>query len=397
MTVGFRINSCHAGRWGGPGGEMIKANINCRFADCTELLTSLFIPRYLSYQQPHIHSHPSLYSQPPSNAPPTTQSEKKGIRHNSNKRNMIASQLVPPPNANPGPAAPLASTWKVRAEAGEPQAVVRVRNLQGVMVAGRDAWGRPAKPQPVLLSSEVSFARPFETASARDALSAETAHYGTLSKMLLAGIELFAPRPSSSKPSEASAGEKTAGPASPRTSDVFEILWVKLTGYVVDGRRAELPLGQLPFLDAARLRSLSLTLHLPKASLLGSGKENPLRLYARCLRLHGLHVPTLIGLNANERGAKQMIVADVEIDRFDAYEDIHTELERVVVGTLEASSFETLEALGAHIANMILDEFRIGDSPQTMRERGWQVKVCLEKPIAVPFSDCPSVEVRLGG
>ncbi|KAJ8121720.1 hypothetical protein O1611_g10026 [Lasiodiplodia mahajangana] len=90
-----------------------------------------------------------------------------------------------------------------------------------------------------------------------------------------------------------------------------------------------------------------------------------------------------------------MVVVDVEIDRFDAYEDIHTELEGAVVKILELSSFETLEALGTHIANKILDEFRIGDSPQPMRERGWQVRVCLEKPIAVPFAECPSVEVRV--
>lgn len=60
------------------------------------------------------------------------------------------------------------------------------------------------------------------------------------------------------------------------------------------------------------------------------------------------------------------------------------------------SSFETLEALGTHIGNTILSEFRIGESPQPMTERGWQVRVCLEKPIAVPFADCPSVEVRVG-
>ncbi|KAI1757092.1 Dihydroneopterin aldolase-domain-containing protein [Xylaria castorea] len=188
-----------------------------------------------------------------------------------------------------------------------------------------------------------------------------------------------------------------------------------MTGRVVDGSRVALPLDQVPFLDAARLRSLALTLHLPKASLLGSGvslttaacfkdaddlgeekKKNPLRSYARSLRLHGLHVPTLIGVNSNERAAKQMVVVDVEIDRFDAQEDIHTELEKTVVETLESSSFETLEALGTHIARKILDEFRIGDSPQPMKERGWQVRVCLEKPIAVPFADCPSVEVRVG-
>ncbi|KAI1436763.1 Dihydroneopterin aldolase-domain-containing protein [Xylaria sp. CBS 124048] len=337
---------------------------------------------------------------------------------------MLASQWLLPPGAkgidpDPVPAAPLASTFSVRASAGEPQAVVRVRNLQGVMAAGRDAWGRAAKPQPVLLSSEVSFAQPFATASARDAVNAETAHYGNLSKALLAGLELFSPRLAESAGSEKTmkksdeGGDGGGSTPTPRTSDVFEILWVKLTGRVVDGSRVALPIAQLPFLDPARLRSLSLTVDMPKASLLGSGvsltttasfadagsgenEKNPVRSYARCLRIHGLHVPTLIGVNTNERGAKQMVVADVEIDRFDVSEDIHPELERAVVETLEASSFETLEALGVHIATKILDEFRVSDSPQTMRQRGWQVRVCLEKPIAVPFADCPAVEVLVG-
>ncbi|KAI0466461.1 Dihydroneopterin aldolase-domain-containing protein [Xylaria cf. heliscus] len=344
---------------------------------------------------------------------------------------MLSSLWKSPPGAKgvapePDPAAPLVSTWQVGAEAGEPPAIVRVRNLQSVMAAGRDAWGRAAKPQPVLLSSEVSFARPFETSSARDAVNAETVHYGNLSKTLLEGMGLFSspsPSPSPSSPPGASVEEakkeegsgSSGAAAAPRTADVFEILWVKMTGRVVDGSRVALPPDQVPFLDAARLRALRLTLHLPKASLLGEGvsltttacfkdagelgdrgKMNPLRSYARSLSLHGLRVPTLVGVNANERTARQMVVVDVEIDRFDARDDVHVELERSVVETLEASSFETLEALGTHIARKILDEFRIGDSPQPMKERGWQVRVCLEKPIAVPFADCPSVEVRMG-
>ncbi|KAI0433670.1 Dihydroneopterin aldolase-domain-containing protein [Xylaria sp. FL1042] len=345
---------------------------------------------------------------------------------------MLSSLWKSPPGAkgadpDPDPAAPLVNAWQVRADAGEPRAIVRVRNLQSVMVAGRDAWGRAAKPQPVLLSSEVSFARAFETASADDAVNAETVHYGNLSKTLLGGMELFSSSPSSASASSSSSGNNKKAEATnakrgdggvvppPHTADVFELLWVKMTGRIVDGSRVALPLDQVPFLDATKLRSLSLTLHLPKASLLGDGvslttaacfadaedlagetKSNPLRSYARCLRLHGLRVPTLIGVNPNERAAKQMVVVDVEIDRFDVREDIHSELEGAIAAILESSSFETLEALGTHIANQILDEFRIGDSPQRMRERGWQIRVCLEKPIAVPFADCPSVEVRVG-
>ncbi|KAI1640411.1 serine/threonine-protein kinase psk1 [Biscogniauxia mediterranea] len=320
--------------------------------------------------------------------------------------------------AKTDPPAPLVSAWQVRAEAGEPVAVVRVRNLQSALPIGRDAWGRSNKLQPVLLSSEVSFAQPFCSASADDKLNAETVHYGTLSKTILGSLELWGQGQGQGNRTKTPAAEVVAATGSaadatqvdgPTTADVFELLWVRMTGWVLDGSRVALPADQLPFLDAARLRSLSLTLHLPKASLLGAGVsltaaacfqeapvKNPLRSYSRTLRIHGLHVQALIGINPNERQAKQMIVVDVEIERFDVADDIHTELERTVVDAIEASSFGTLEALGTHVAEKILSDFRIGDSPTPMRERKWQVKVCIEKPIAVPLAECPSVEIRMG-
>ena len=54
------------------------------------------------------------------------------------------------------------------------------------------------------------------------------------------------------------------------------------------------------------------------------------------------------------------------------------------------------------MAGKILADFRIpgagdgDDRPKTMRDRGWRVGVRLEKPIAVPFAECPVVEVRMG-
>ncbi|KAI2466598.1 Dihydroneopterin aldolase-domain-containing protein [Annulohypoxylon bovei var. microspora] len=341
----------------------------------------------------------------------------------------------PPTNDTTDPPAPLVSSWRARADAGEPVAVVRVRNLQASIPVGRDAWGRSGILQPVLLSSEVSFARPFSgnasssspaegapsASGETDDLDAGTVHYGSLSKTLLSSLELWG---QGNMPKAAVAA--TGGAAkveAPRTADVLELLWVRMTGRVVDGSRIALPLDQLPFLDAAKLRSLALTISLPKASLLGAGvsltttasfrdefvdkggknegggekanSKNPLQSYSRSLRIQGLHVPTLIGVNSNEREAKQMVVASVEIDRYDAVEDVHSDLERIIVETIEASSFKTLEALASQVANKILSDFRIGDNPAPMKERGWKVKVCLEKPIAVPFAECPSVEVTM--
>ncbi|KAI1461880.1 Dihydroneopterin aldolase-domain-containing protein [Annulohypoxylon moriforme] len=339
----------------------------------------------------------------------------------------------PPTNDTTDPPAPLVSSWQAKADAGEPVAVVRVRNLQAAIPVGRDAWGRSGLTQPVLLSSEVSFARSFSGNSASasagasgdtDELDAGTVHYGSLSKTLLSSLELWG-QGNMPKAAGAAAVVATGGKAeveAPRTADVLELLWVRMTGRVVDGSRIALPLDQLPFLDAAKLRSLVLTIALPKASLLGAGvsltttasfrsefaekgdegegekvaSKNPLRSYSRTLRIQGLHVPTLIGVNSNEREAKQMVVADVEIDRYDVADDVHSDLEKVIVETIETSSFKTLEALASHVANRILSDFKIGDNPAPMKERGWKVKVCLEKPIAVPFAECPSVEVTMG-
>ncbi|KAI2613873.1 uncharacterized protein GGS25DRAFT_516734 [Hypoxylon fragiforme] len=385
------------------------------------------------------------------------------------KSPALAANMPPPTNTEKeDPPAPLVSSWRARADAGEPVAVVRVRNLQGGAIAiGRDAWGRPGRLQPVLLSSEVSFAAPFAgsdgangggsgggddgngggggggNSGVADKLDAGTVHYGTLSQTLLGSLEMWSAGQKSARGGGAvAAGEVVGGEGeekTPRTADVCELLWVRMTGRVVDGSRVALPPDQLPVLDFAKLRSLALTVSLPKASLLGAGvsltttasfregvprddkrggdgggkdkekekekegeggekmnSKNPLRSYARSLRIQGLHVPTLIGVNANERKAKQMVVADVEIDRFDVVDDIYSDIETLIVETMEASSFETLEALATQLANKILLDFRIGDNPAPMKDRGWQVKVCLEKPIAVPFAECPSVEVRMG-
>lgn len=309
-------------------------------------------------------------------------------------------------DTKPDPAAPLLSLWQVSSAAGEPVAIVRVTNLVGTIPAGRDAWGRANKLQPTLLSTEVSFARPFGTASADDKIDTETAHYGILSKTLLAGLDLWSTSQPPKDPNVAGRAE-SEGPGS---GDVFEMLWATLTGRTVDGSQRALPAEQLPFLDAEKLRSLRLTLDLPKASLLGEGvaltvvacfrngvvEGNPLASYARALRIHGLRVPTLIGVNENERKARQTVVADVEIDRLDVVRDIHPELERIVVEAMEASSFETLEALGAHLADRILSNFKIGEDPKSGRDRGWLVNITLAKPIAVPLAESPSVQIKMG-
>ncbi|KAJ4297177.1 hypothetical protein N0V88_004095 [Collariella sp. IMI 366227] len=105
------------------------------------------------------------------------------------------------------------------------------------------------------------------------------------------------------------------------------------------------------------------------------------------LEVERLRVPTLIGVNDNERLRKQFVLATVTVEGFDREDDVYTEIEDVVVKAMEESSFETLEALGARLAETALAVPQHQDS--------WQVCIRMEKPTAVPLADCPIVEVRM--
>ncbi|KAK3337045.1 hypothetical protein B0T19DRAFT_411353 [Cercophora scortea] len=275
----------------------------------------------------------------------------------------------------------LSTSWDVRASAGEPVAVVRVQNLQAVINGPQDAWGRQCKPQPALISAEVSFNAPFDTAATDDRLGADTLHYGNLSKAILASLDDFSP------------GDPALPPDVEHLLSLrrcVDVILVHLTGAY--GR------AQTSLISPERVRFLSITVCLPKASLLGEGVSitqscvfgatggefKPAK-YAVALSLNKLRVPTLVGVNANERLSKQFVVTTITIDQCDIREDVYTKIEDLVVKALEASSFETLEALGAHLADKVLS---------SDLHDGSQVHVKMEKPTAVPLADCPIVEVR---
>jgi hypothetical protein len=100
--------------------------------------------------------------------------------------------------------------------------------------------------------------------------------------------------------------------------------------------------------DVSRVRRLALTVALPKASLLGDGvsltasalfAEGTGRMEARAMALEisRLRVPTLVGVNTNERLAKQFVVTTVTVEGFDRPDDVYTEIEAVVVKVSTAS------------------------------------------------------------
>ncbi|KAK4034280.1 hypothetical protein C8A01DRAFT_39248 [Parachaetomium inaequale] len=294
----------------------------------------------------------------------------------------------------PAPPAPLLTHPRLRALAPDPPATVSIRNLSTTLqhAGGHDAWNRARKPQPCLLSAEVAFHSPFAAASVTDRLGADTVHYGTLSKAVLGSVARLE--------SESDSQERSVG-------DVLGRVWRDLTGLELDGSRFGAGTGQKEdeegaafLVDVGRVRLLSVTVALPKASLLGDGVrltasavfdaaatgEGRMEGRALALEVSRLRVPTLVGVNANERLAKQFVVATVTVEGFTRGEDVYIEIERDVVEAMEKSSFETLEALGAHLAETVLSS--------GWSEEHWQVCIRMEKPTAVPMADCPIVEVR---
>ncbi len=61
---------------------------------------------------------------------------------------------------------------------------------------------------------------------------------------------------------------------------------------------------------------------------------------------------------------------------------------------MEDSSFETLEALAAHLAHVVLRKFHPFPTGPKAGALGWQVRVALEKPTAIPSADGAVVEMR---
>ncbi|KAM7206999.1 hypothetical protein V8F33_000098 [Rhypophila sp. PSN 637] len=296
------------------------------------------------------------------------------------------------------PSAPeLASSWTVRSSAGEPFAIVQVHNLAATILAASDAWGRPNRLQPISISAELSFASPFDEVATDDRLGNDTVHYGKFGQAILDSLASF------------STNKVDSPPVSLR--QVMDRIWAGITGqHINSSQPPPVFLLHRPLLtpaQLARVRFLSVTVHLPKASLLGEGVSltasstftsghgsTPIaEKYGVSLAINRLRIPTLIGIHPHERASKQLVNTTVTIDRFSQTEDedIYADVESLLVNTLESSGFETLEALGAHLADCILTKYRSDEHACQ-----WLVHIRMEKPTATPLAEYPVVEIRSG-
>ncbi|PVH88329.1 hypothetical protein DL98DRAFT_509039 [Cadophora sp. DSE1049] len=328
---------------------------------------------------------------------------------------------------------PLLTPHALTTLTGDPHTLISVTNLQTTLPLGTDAWGRPNIPQPILLSSRISLQHPFTSASSSDTVAPSTIHYGTLSKAILAACAEFR---------DLCADDVCPVPMHLRA--LVQFVHFYLTGRdtlpsfpcqekVVEGLSSKDAAQESstiePLLKNLAMRLFELEILLPKASLMGSGislkgsfgyevgKEGP-SAYSMVLKLRELRVPTVVGVNPNERLAKQMVYVGVEMQRWGWMIDGYCALEEVVVKSTEESSFQTLEALAQHLITRIIQYILIphssfkfpspsalpfpsylpssSSSPSSSKPHNHpRIKISLSKPSAVMFADAPTVEMLL--
>lgn len=226
----------------------------------------------------------------------------------------------------------LAPTWAITSAAGQPPSLIRLRNLQATARIGLDAWSRPCRPQPILISACVSLARASASSSSADRVAADTVHYGLLSKAILSTLDEVDHRVANGGDGEALS-----------LRGLLNEIWVNLAGQHIDGSDGP-AMAHTPFLDLKATRCLSISIRLPKASLAGGCvgltgmslfEGGEAQMYGVALDIAHMQVPTLIGVNENERKAKQVVIADVTLDCFEDG-DIYPHLESAVYDVCSA-------------------------------------------------------------
>jgi FolB domain-containing protein len=258
---------------------------------------------------------------------------------------------------------------------------IRIRNLSATTPFNRDAFG-DHKPQPALISVTLTLATSITQAARDDALDTSV-DYGKLSKAISARLS------------------KLSTPDVPNLSAYAQNIDAAIRDYVKSSRSS---LGD----DSdPLLRARNVHVHLPKATLHGSGvsfslatlptsgSTSPLAASSeqesRVLTLHDITIPAKIGVKDRERLVKQPVMLTVAIDGFfDPFGtmDSYNELEQIVVRSVEESHFSTLEALALWVVEHVMAYW-----VWHYGRRHAAVRVGVEKPVALINADAPGVEV----
>lgn len=212
--------------------------------------------------------------------------------------------------------------------------------------------------QPVLLTISASLSQSIDAAAEADAVNESTVHYGKLSKNVALTVENAA--------------------STWLTS--LELAW-----FVAGAVFTTAPPGSLV--------ACEVDVFYPKASMLGDGAgyirsvDNFNDTISRVLYLKNVRIPCIIGVNIHERLLKQPVVVNLWVDCLPVHQtDEYTKVEQLLINTIESSSFETLESLATMVVAQLRRDIFHPDG-------GANIRLRVEKPMAVPFADAPAIEI----
>ena len=245
---------------------------------------------------------------------------------------------------------------------------IYLRNLQLSAVVGSDAWRRPGKEQPVIISLHCGYS--VSTAGTSDKVS-DTLNYGSMCKVITSAIE------ANSWPSVGRLVIDFPG---------FDFRWPVLSSGEVT---VQLPKAILRAEGGLEVRGTI------KSDENGDGEDYQLvhNVVYWEWTVKRIRVACIIGVNPHERLQKQDVLVDIKADDNDflyyAYKvERMSDMERWrqlverTIEVVESSSYETIEALATAIAYAVTNEFIFP-----------KITVRVEKPSALNFVEGAGVEI----
>lgn len=249
--------------------------------------------------------------------------------------------------------------WNAEAASSGHHDKIMVQNLEVVVNAGKDVWGRQKK-QRALISVTLTLGKQFTSASSTDSVDDSTVHYGTLSKAIQARFK-----------DDTMAWMSTAALSAAVSKSVRDVA------------------------GSTDIYAIETNICYMKGSMFGEGaghitsRIEGTGTRSNVLYLRDVRIPCLIGVNANERLQKQPVVLNVWVDNIhDSRVEDYPQLEALLFELISGSTFQTIESLLA----WLVEELRQKFFTQEVDQSAW-IKLRIEKPHAVPFADAPAVEV----
>ena len=174
--------------------------------------------------------------------------------------------------------------WDAEVAQSEHFDKIMVQNLEVVVPAGKDVWGREKK-QRAKISVTLTLAKQFTSASSTDSVDDSTVHYGTLSKAIQARFK----------------DDTMPWMSTPALSAAISDSVRKVAG-------------------STAVYALETDVSYPKGSMFGERaghgtcciEKSGAR--SNVLYLRNVRIPCLIGVNSNERLQKQPVNVDVWVD-----------------------------------------------------------------------------------